>query len=264
MAEGPARFLGVESGTVSMANEAGAPTLAWSERPIAEASEHIFLGMREGMAYFACVCPATTGFAELRGVAPALPADQAGLAAYAVALARWHARHRFCGVCGSPTIAAEAGHKRICANSACAADHFPRTDPAIIVLVEHGDACFLARNAKYRPGMHSTLAGFVEPGESLEAAVRREVWEEARITLGSLRYHSSQPWPFPASLMLGYHAEAVSRDFQVDNDEIVEGNWFTREQLIPYLDGSPGDEAFNLPGRLSISRRLIEDWINDT
>ena len=252
-----ARYLPAGLGTV--AAHAGRLSFAASGSP------DVFLGMRDGIAYFASVAPdEAPGMADLRGVALDLPEDQASLAAYAVGLVRWHSRHGFCGVCGAPTVSREAGHKRTCTNAFCAADHFPRTDPAIIVLVEHGDSCFLAHNAKYRPGMHSTLAGFVEPGESLEAAVEREVWEEAGIRLSGLRYHSSQPWPFPASLMVGYFARAQSRDFTLDNVEIVGGGWFTRDQLTSALALTADNAAFNLPGRLSISRRLIQDWIDGT
>jgi NAD+ diphosphatase len=263
MEAGPARFLTVSDGHVAVAGPSGSPCLDWRDRPPAGSLETIFLGVRQEVAHYACVVvPACEGLVELRTVAPELPLAEASLAAYAVGLARWHGRHRFCGVCGHPTLVAEAGHRRTCTNLACGADHFPRTDPAIIVLVEFGDRCFLARNAKYRPGMHSTLAGFVEPGETLEAAVHREVWEEAGIHLARMSYHSSQPWPFPASLMLGYHAEAQSDSFEVDGREIVSGAWFTRDQLRPFLAPVAGSEAFNLPGPLSISRRLIEDWVN--
>jgi NAD+ diphosphatase len=179
-----------------------------------------------------------------------------------VALARWHARHPFCAVCGTPSRMVEGGHKRRCANPTCAAEHFPRTDPAIIVLVEHEDRCFLARNARHRPGMHTTLAGFVEPGESLEDAVRREVREEASLALTEIAYQSSQSWPFPASLMVGFRARAHGAAFTLDGEELIDARWFTRAELRPYLDG-PGDERFNLPGNLSISRRLIEEWVRE-
>ena len=254
-----ARYLPTGLGTVAVRSE----RLAFTD---AAAGEHdIFLGLRDEVSYFATLASdMAPDMMELRAAAPSLPEDEASLAAYAVGLVRWHSRHGFCGVCGSPTISREAGHKRTCINPACAADHFPRTDPAIIVLVEHGDSCFLAHNAKYRAGMHSTLAGFVEPGESLEAAVEREVWEEAGIRLSGLRYHSSQPWPFPASLMVGYMAQAASREFQLDNIEIVEGDWFTRAEVAAALDLPQENASFNLPGRLSISRRLIEDWLQGT
>ena len=226
-------------------------------------SNFTFLGLRDEIAYFAMMVgeAALPGLMELRGIAALLPPEEASLAAYAVGLARWHARHGHCGVCGAATLVEEAGHKRVCTRESCKAQHFPRTDPAIIVLVEEGDSCFLARNANYRPGMHSTLAGFVEPGESLEAAVEREVWEEAGIRLSGVTYFSSQPWPFPASLMVGYRAVAASRRFEVDGEEIVDGGWFTRPEIEAHLQTPATEEAFNLPSQLSISRKLIEDWL---
>ena len=261
---GRAWFLTVSGGAVAARAQDDGMRLTLSETPGSDPETSVFLGTRDGLAYFAELGPDAEGLSELRGIGPLLPPDEASLAAYAVGLARWHARHGFCGVCGAPTAVEEAGHKRVCTRESCRAPHFPRTDPAIIVLVEEGDSCFLARNAGYRPGMHSTLAGFVEPGESLEATVEREVWEEAGITLSEITYHSSQPWPFPASLMVGYRARAASRQFQVDGDEIIGGGWFTRPEIEAHLNNMPTNEAFNLPGHLSISRKLIEDWLYDS
>ncbi len=175
------------------------------------------------------------------------------LLAMATGLATWHATHRFCGQCGSETIADWAGHRRRC--DGCGREHFPRTDPAIIVLVTHDDRALLGRNPNWPAGFASVLAGFVEPGESLEDAVVREVKEEAGIDLepDSVQYQSSQPWPFPASVMLGFRADASSDELAPDPDELVDACWYTREELT--------HGAVGLPPALSISRRLVDDWL---
>src|SRR5256714_8255556 len=152
--------------------------------------------------------PAGTAFEELRPLAPLLAADEAGLLAYARAMAIWRVRHRHCGVCGAGTIATRAGHILVCSNAACAQELFPRIDPAIIVLVTDGERALLGRQANWPPGRYSTIAGFVEPGESLEDAVLREVFEETGVNVTNPRYDSSQPWPFPSSLMIGFQAQA--------------------------------------------------------
>jgi NAD+ diphosphatase len=172
----------------------------------------------------------------------------------------WHARHHFCGVCGYPTQSAEAGHVRRCTNPTCGASHFPRTDPAVIMLVhDGGDRVILGRQAQWPPGMHSVLAGFVEPGENLEEAVTREVAEEVGIAVTDVRYQSSQPWPFPASIMLGFTARALATDLQLSDDELETARWYTRAELR----ASPESESFRLPRRDSIARRLVEDWLAD-
>ena len=264
-----ALYLPVGNGAVPVTgSDAAGLHLDFRGRPAGEI-QPILLGLRDGAACFAYAvgvgeATAEAGFQELRAAGPLLPPQEASLAAYAVGLVRWHDRHRFCGVCGTPTEVIEAGHKRICPNPDCRAEHFPRTDPAVIVLVEHEGSCFLAHNARHRAGMHSTLAGFVEPGESLEAAVAREIMEEAAIELTRISYHSSQPWPFPASLMIGFTADAASRDFRLDGVELVEGGWFSRADLLAVRRAeSDADPAISisLPNALSISRRLIEDWL---
>jgi len=146
---------------------------------------------------------------------------------------------------------------RRCTNPECKAMHFPRTDPAVIMLVTDGARALLGRNKNFPPGMYSTLAGFVEPGESLEEAVAREVYEETKITLDEVLYHSSQPWPFPASLMLGFHAKARTTEIEVDQKELEAARWYERSWLLAHKD----DDDFRLPRRDSIARRLLEDWL---
>ncbi|HEX5795533.1 MAG TPA: NAD(+) diphosphatase, partial [Geminicoccaceae bacterium] len=175
------------------------------------------------------------------------------------ALAFWHSRHRFCGACGGATVSAQGGHIRRC--QICDAQHFPRSDPAVIVLVththpEHGERCLLGRSARFPAGIYSTLAGFVEPGESLEETVRREIYEEAGVEIVDLRYRSSQPWPFPASLMIGFRATASSDALRLDPDELVDAGWYSRAELI-----DPERRPVQLPNRDSIARHLIEDWL---
>ncbi len=197
-------------------------------------------------------------FADLRQLAGRLERGEGALLAYARAMLFWHQRHRFCGLCGSPTLTEEAGHMRRCTNADCKAMHFPRTDPAVIMLVSDGERALLGRNKNFPPGMYSTLAGFVEPGESLEDAVAREVREEAAIEVASVTYHSSQPWPFPANIMLGFHAEATTTEITVDYGELEDARWFERDWLLSHVD----DNTFRLPRLDSIARRLVEDWLH--
>jgi len=199
------------------------------------------------------------GFQDLRAVGPLLARQEGAILAYARGLLHWHKRHQFCGVCGGPTEIRQGGHVRACTRESCGADHFPRTDPAVIMLIHDGDRCVLGRQKVWPPGMHSTLAGFVEPGESLEEAVAREVYEEVGIEVREVTYHSSQPWPFPSSIMLGFHAEARHGPLKVNPHELSSAGWFTRRELR----ASPEDETLRLPRRDSIARRLIEDWLAD-
>jgi NAD+ diphosphatase len=200
---------------------------------------------------------APTGeFVDLRRVGALLPRRDGALLAYARGVTHWHSRHRFCGVCGAPSVAQSAGHTRLCTNPDCATVHFPRTDPATIMLVTDGDRCLLGRQKVWIPGMYSTLAGFVEPGESLEDAVAREVKEETGVEVGDVRYHSSQPWPFPASLMLGFYATARSHAVTVDPDELEDARWFTVEEIRNFAS-----VGLSLPRPDSIARRLVEGWL---
>ena len=193
-------------------------------------------------------------FQDLRFLGTALSPEEANLAAHARALVLWHASQMFCGVCGSSARPGSGGNTRICMNAECGREVFPRVDPAIIVLVSQGDRCLLGRQPTWPEGRYSTIAGFTEPGESLEDAVRREVYEETNIRVGDIRYHSSQPWPFPAALMLGFVARAVSDDIRLNDGELEDARWFTRKEL---RSGFP-----KLPFRISIARRLVDYWID--
>ena len=198
-------------------------------------------------------------FADLRQLAGRLDRHEGALLALARAMVFWHSRHRFCGVCGAPTRSEEAGYMRRCADPACKAMHFPRTDPAVIMLVTDGDRALLGRNKNFPlRGMYSTLAGFVEPGEALEDAVAREVMEETGIRVGGVHYHSSQPWPFPANIMLGFYAEAVTTNISLEDGELADARWFERDWLLSHTD----DDEFRLPRLDSIARRLVEDWLH--
>ena len=190
---------------------------------------------------------------DLRYLGSVLPADEANLVAHARALVLWHRMQKYCGCCGSTTRAESGGNSRICVEPECATVIFPRVDPAIIVLVRNLDRCLLGRQPSWPEGRYSTIAGFVEPGESLEDAVRREIREETNILVENIEYHSSQPWPFPSSLMLGFTAEALSEEILLNDGELEDAQWFTRKQL---RSGFP-----KLPYRLSIARRLVDDWL---
>ena len=228
----------------------------------------MFLGLAQGTAYFAADFspleePALPGlfargkFIDLRAVGAVMDRQHGALLAYARGLAHWHSRHGFCANCGAATVAAEGGHVRQCTNPACNSQHFPRTDPAVIMLVTHGDKAFLARNKRFPFPMYSTLAGFVEPGESLEETVAREVYEESGLRVTDVRYQSSQPWPFPCSIMLGFRARALGTEFRVDGEELVDAGWFDRAHLRARHD----PDKFRTPRGDSIARRLIDEWI---
>jgi NAD+ diphosphatase len=224
------------------------------------ATDLILLGRFADICYFAYEIEAVepppllhgTRFEDLRIVASLLPAEEAGVLGYARAMISWRRRHRFCGTCGARTVPAKGGHVLVCTDPACRSEQFPRIDPAIIVLVRDGERALLGRQSSWPPGRYSTIAGFVEPGESLEDAVAREVREETGIEVDAIAYHSSQPWPFPASLMLGFTAHAVTHDVHLGDQELEDARWFTRTELA---SGTP-----LLPPRQSISYRLIEYW----
>ena len=208
-------------------------------------------------------------FIDLRDVGWLLDKQQAAQLAYARGLLFWNRHHRFCGSCGSPTQSHNGGHMRRCSNPDCARMHFPRTDPAVIMLVEDRSnparpRCLLARNSRFPSRMMSTLAGFVDPLESLEETVAREVYEECGIRVGQIEYQASQPWPFPSSIMLGFRAQAETTKIEVDGVEIEEAGWFEPEQLREF--GEWGDDtgtSYCLPRRDSIARYLVNTWLEE-
>jgi len=195
---------------------------------------------------------------DLRDSVQLVPAHEASILAYARGLMYWHRKNGFCAACGHKSETRRAGHERVCTNPACGAVHFPRTDSAVIVLVHDGDDCLLCRQSHWPTGMHSTLAGFLEPGESLEEAVAREIFEESSVQVADVRYHSSQPWPFPASIMVGFMAKANSREINVNDKELEYAHWYGRDWLRNVVDS----DDFRMPGKYSIARRLIGDWID--
>jgi len=197
-------------------------------------------------------------FRDLRHVAPVIGHEDGALLAYARAMAYWHRRHSHCGDCGAPTVSAEAGHVRVCSNPACAQQHFPRTDPAVITIVTSHGRCLFGRKRSWPDGMYSIIAGFVEPGESLEAAVAREVFEETGVRVRSIVYRSSQPWPFPSSLMLGFTASATSEEISLGDRELEDARWMSRFEVVRSLRDGP----FRLPSRSSISFHLITEWFD--
>ncbi len=236
----------------------------------AEGADPVLLGLSGDVARFALDVSgpgaaraasraAGAAYEEVRGIATELPGAEAGLLAHARSLVDWHARHRFCANCGAGTGPRRGGKERVC--DACGAHHFPRTDPVVIMLVHDGDRCLLGRSRRRVTGLFSALAGFVDQGESIEEAVRREVAEESGVRVGAVRYHSSQPWPFPSSLMVGCIAEAESTEIEMDEDELSEVGWFERDTVLAALRAP--DHAFQglrLPGRIAIAHHLILHW----
>lgn len=223
---------------------------------------------------------ATDKFIDVRSIAPQLAPEEAAILAQARSVIDWHQRHRFCAQCGSATEMAEAGYTRRCTNEACKAQHFPRTDPVVIMLAVRRDAAtgaemvLLGRQGRMPPGMYSALAGFMEPGESIEEAVRREIMEEAGVVTGAVRYLVSQPWPFPSSLMIGCIAETLEHHITVDRDELEDARWFTRDEAAAMLergkqrlaptDPPPADNPLNepwMPPPLSLAHQIARRWL---
>lgn len=234
----------------------------------------VFLGLMEERAYFALdiSCqkdPASVlriaegwEFSEAFRAASLLPAPEAGILAHARARVDWHKKHQFCAVCGSKTKQLKGGRQRNCED--CGADHFPRTDPVVIMLIEHEDQCLLGQphGPLVQMGIWSALAGFIDQGETIEEAVRREIMEEAGIQVGAVEYHSSQPWPFPSSLMIGCRGQARSTKITVDPVEMHDVRWFGRDEVRSVLMGADNLD-FKLPGPIAIAHHLITDWASE-
>ena len=240
--------------------------LAWGT--LADAgpdSELVFLGLLEGKGCFAEVSPALIGSAapanpRVWAAMGSLSADELAIYGGARSLVDWHARHRYCARCGSPTVLAKGGWQRNCTNEVCMGEHFPRVDPVTIMLVEHQDRLLLGRQPRFPPRRFSALAGFVEPGESIEEAVAREVLEEAGIAVGKVSYLASQPWPFPSSLMIGCHAEALEGELTIDRTELEEADWFTRAEVEAAMRGD-SDARFVAPPPQAIAHHLVAWWL---
>jgi NAD+ diphosphatase len=229
----------------------------------------VFLGLDGAQPLFAIDLPGDHEpvieggtFQEMRAAAFVLPARDTAIAGQAKALLDWHRRHGFCPNCGHRTEFADAGNRRTCPG--CGAEHFPRTDPVVIMLPvfkneDGGEECLIGRNKRFPPQLFSAFAGFVEPGESMEEAVRRELSEEVELKVGAIRYHATQPWPFPSSLMLGCYAQALSRDFRIDGHEIEAARWLSKDEVRARLANQIEDEM-KLPVAIAIAHHLIKDW----
>jgi NAD+ diphosphatase len=253
------------------------PKLLWLDRSVlthvAEADTPVLLGMQDDVAHFAVdVSPLADPIFELgieggafndtRALAPRIGAD-AGTVAHGRAMIDWHNRHRFCPRCGDPTEPRAAGGYRQC--SSCEAEHFPRTDPVVIMVVWRGDKCILGRQKAWAPNFYSALAGFIDQGETIEEAVRREVKEEVGLDIDEVVYRASQPWPFPSSLMIGCFAHATGEQETVDAFELDGARWFTRDQIRAAMkDPDPEKHGFGVPGYVAIAHHIIKDWSEQT
>jgi NAD+ diphosphatase len=250
------------------------------ERLAAETLTWALLGLDGEVPVFAVDLPADAlthvpelaeagQFVDLRRAGWIVSEQDASMLAYARAMMGWHRRHRFCSVCGSPTESQRAGHVRRCCNPACAAESFPRTDPVVIMLVtrpattERRARVLLGRHGRLPRGAYSILAGFVEPGESLEDAVAREVWEETGVRVRDVRYAAAQPWPFPYSMMIGFTADAETEDIAIDPEELEDAQWFTATELAAFGEWEDDSATFRLPRKDSIARALLDTWISE-
>ena len=259
-----ARVLRLDGMATTLRSDRGG--IAWSnvsaEEEVAavDSGSRYFLGMdADGIPYFAVDRPfapeAGESVISLRAIGPWLPAVDAGLLTHAVALSAWHRRHRFCSQCGATTLPSPAGHSRVC--EGCQVTHRPRIDPAVVVLViDADDRLLLARNVSWPAGQMSTLAGFMEAGESAEQAVTREILEEAGLVVDRLQYEGSQSWPFPAAAMFAFRAHARNPELHVDAREIAEARWYARDELIEAME----QEEVRLPSSVSVARWQIERW----
>lgn len=245
-----------------------APQLGWLEPGQADhlpgLDQAVLLGLQDGAPHYAFPVGEATDdgadameFVDARTIGALLPSADAGILAQARSMLDWHARNRFCSACGSPLESGEGGARRGCAG--CGARYYPQVSPSIIVLIERDGRCLLARRAGTNTNRHSCLAGYVEPGESLEEAVAREVMEESSVSVTDVRYHSSQPWPFPATLMVGCTARATTDAISVDGVELASAGWFSRDEVRAALAGTNPD--LSVPDAVAIAHHLIRDWV---
>ncbi|HEY7467117.1 MAG TPA: NAD(+) diphosphatase [Dehalococcoidia bacterium] len=248
--------------------------LVWLDNGIlkhlAERDKPALLGLRDDIAYFAVdlspleeplVALGLEGveFTDTRAAAARLPAGDAGTVAHGRSLVDWHNRHRYCPACGKPTDSRDGGSMRKC--DACGAEHFPRTDPVVIMVAWRGDRCILGRQKAWAPGFYSALAGFIDQGETIEEAVRREVKEEVGLDVDEVQYRKSQPWPFPSSLMIGCFAHVTSEEEDVDPVELDGARWFTREEIRKAVfEPDPAKHGYGVPGSVAIAHHIIKDW----
>ena len=276
------------------------PRLAWQDNKIlhsaAAKAEPVLLGLNNDIAHFALDVtsssksdanseeiseenpiellglPDNTLFQDARGIATEVSGEESGTLAHARAVVGWHQRNGFCSNCGATTYSTKGGKERIC--NSCEAHHFPRTDPVAIMAVTDGERCLLGQTRVRRRGrFYSALAGFIDQGESIVSAGRREVWEEAGIRVGEVRYHSSQPWPFPASLMIGCIARATTTEINIDPEEMSDVRWVSREEVLVALDiatkpnysltDETEEAGVRVPGPIAIAHHIIKAWAND-
>ncbi len=257
-----ARYLAFQELKPVLDTGSGRPRLLWQQEDhMPPDAEPVFLGLQGQIPHFAFAVPSgepMPGRAlDTRSAAMQMEAADTAIIGQARSLLSWHQNHQHCAVCGGPTTLTKAGYARKCTSDSCNAEHFPRTDPVVIMLIIDGDRCLLGRQPAFPERFFSALAGFIEPGETIEEAVARETWEEAGIRCGRVRYLASQPWPFPSSLMIGCFAEAVSFDIQIDATELEEARWFTRSEVEAAIAGSG---PFLMPPPMAIAHHLIKAW----
>ena len=266
LARADARFLPVWQAKILLAGTR-ASFLAASDLDLAPDQLCVFLGLKDGQPFFAVAMADSEEpplrplgeFQEMRAAAFILPDEETAIAGQAKSLIDWHRRHRFCANCGAVTSPADSGYRRDCPQ--CGAQHFPRTDPVVIMLPILGEECLIGRGARFPGGLYSAFAGFLEPGETMEEAVRRELLEEVSLKVGRISYHTSQHWPFPSSLMLGCYAEALSKDFVIDEHEISDAHWLTKAEARARL-AKDFEDGIKMPTSIAIARVLIADWVN--
>jgi len=253
------------------------PRIAWATGAVRESMnpdvKEVLLGLWDDIAYFAVDISALdepeealgasgiAKFEDVRAAAARLPYAEAAIVAHARSRVDWHARHPYCPSCGSRTYPRDGGSNRICRS--CDAEHFPRTDPVAIAVVTHDERCLLGRQRGWPADMYSALAGFIESGETLEEAVRREVAEESGVPVGDVRYVASQPWPFASSLMIGCRAEALDDKIEVDAFELEDASWFDRDRVRRALEGDAAGAALIVPPPMAIANHLLRTWIYD-